>query len=254
MDNRLELNLFIEPGREGTYFTLPFTMPPDVESMSLRYRYDRHLESQIDVECGTFIARREANIIDLGLVSPGGVQVGASGSDKLEIYIGESEATPGYRPVPLTPGRWEIIVGAYKIDPAGVNVTYEVIFTFKKLRLLKGDLHTHTVASDGLFTPAELARRARVNGLDFLAITDHNQMSTGESLPRMKGLTLIPGIEWTHYRGHANFLGVDRPYDEPFHEYSRRGAGAFSICPGARRPDHDQPSLRGGVRVSVRSE
>jgi len=29
-------------------------------------------------------------------------------------------------------------------------------------------------------------------------------------------MTLIPGLEWTHYQGHANFLGVDAPYDEPF--------------------------------------
>jgi hypothetical protein len=52
--------------------------------------------------------------------------------------------------------------------------------------------------------------------LDFLAITDHNQMVSEESLPRLPGLTLIPGIEWTHFKGHALFLGLDKPYDEPF--------------------------------------
>ena len=36
------------------------------------------------------------------------------------------------------------------------------------------------------------------------------------SLPHIPGLTLIPGVEWTHYEGHANFLGVDQPYDTPF--------------------------------------
>ena len=29
-------------------------------------------------------------------------------------------------------------------------------------------------------------------------------------------MTLIPGIEWTHYKGHATFLGVDHPYDDSF--------------------------------------
>jgi hypothetical protein len=62
----------------------------------------------------------------------------------------------------------------------------------------------------------ELAQHAVRHGLDFLAITDHNQMVSAESLPKLPGLTLIPGIEWTHFKGHANFLGVDRPYDEPF--------------------------------------
>jgi hypothetical protein len=32
----------------------------------------------------------------------------------------------------------------------------------------------------------------------------------------VEGVTLIPGVEWTHYQGHANFLGVDAPYDPPF--------------------------------------
>jgi hypothetical protein len=29
-------------------------------------------------------------------------------------------------------------------------------------------------------------------------------------------VTLIPGVEWTHFKGHANFIGIDQPYDEPF--------------------------------------
>ncbi|MBI4731997.1 MAG: PHP domain-containing protein [Chloroflexi bacterium] len=54
------------------------------------------------------------------------------------------------------------------------------------------------------------------HGLDFLAITDHNQLVSADSLHRLPGLTLIPGVEWTHFKGHATFVGVDRPYDEPF--------------------------------------
>jgi hypothetical protein len=98
----------------------------------------------------------------------------------------------------------------------GVDVLYELTFASKYLRLFKGDLHSHTHASDGVLHPAELARHAARNGLDYLAITDHNQMVSGEILQQHSELTLIPGIEWTHYRGHASFLGVDKPYDEPF--------------------------------------
>ena len=54
------------------------------------------------------------------------------------------------------------------------------------------------------------------HGLDFIAITDHNQMISHKALPSVPGLTIIPGVEWTHYQGHSNFLGVDEPYDEPF--------------------------------------
>ena len=191
-------------------------MPTNTETFSLTYRYERHHESDIRVENGSFTSRQEINIIDLGILAPNGSQVGVSGSDKTEITISETHATPGYRPWPLVPGEWQILLGAYKVAPAGVNVFYELSFTPKRLRLLKGDFHLHTLASDGVLTVEELARHALRHGLDFLAITDHNQMLSADLLPQIPGITLIPGLEWTHYQGHANFLGVDRPYDEPF--------------------------------------
>ena len=196
------------------YLTLPFTMPPDTESLSLTYRYERHHESAAGKD--GFISRQEINIIDLGLIAPDGVQVGASGSDKTELQISETYATPGYRTCSLVPGEWRILLGAYKVAPGGVTVHYELTFTPKRLRLFKGDLHIHTLASDGVLSVEELAQHALRHGLGFLAITDHNQMVSADSLPRLPGLTLIPGIEWTHFKGHASFLGVDRPYDEPF--------------------------------------
>jgi hypothetical protein len=216
METIMHLGLFIEPEREGTYFTLPFVMPPDSESLSLTYHYTRHDEGEHWTQEGGFVPRQEINIIDLGLIAPNGAQVGASGSDKTKIFISETHATPGYHPCPLVPGEWQILVGAYKVAPEGANVTYELVITEKSVRLLKGDLHVHTLASDGVHTVEELAWRAVRHGLDFLAITDHNQMVSADALPQLPELTLIPGMEWTHYQGHANFLGVDRPYDAPF--------------------------------------
>jgi hypothetical protein len=210
------LKIHIPPERQGTYFTLPFQMPQGVESLTLRYRYPRRPESESPQGAGRFTATPERNIIDLGLIAPDGSQVGVSGSDKDEIFVSETGATPGYRRCAMAPGEWGILVGAYKVQPEGVEVSYELTFTFKQRRLLKGDLHTHTLASDGVLSAAELAWQARRNGLDFLALTDHNNMVSFDALPEVPGLTVIPGVEWTHYRGHANFLGVERPYDAPF--------------------------------------
>ena len=39
---------------------------------------------------------------------------------------------------------------------------------------LRGDLHCHTIASDGLQTVEEMARAARERGLEYIAITDHS--------------------------------------------------------------------------------
>lgn len=216
IETRLQIPLFVEHDRQRTYFTIPFSMPANTETFSLRYRYERYQESEEQVENGNFVSRQEINIIDLGLIAPDGTQVGASGADKLSISISETHATPGYRPCALVPGEWHIIVGAYKVTEQGVNVLYELTFTPKQLRLFKGDLHVHTHGSDGVLALEELARHSMRNGLDFLAITDHNQMVSTDTLQQHASLTLIPGIEWTHYQGHANFLGVDQPYDESF--------------------------------------
>ena len=60
------------------------------------------------------------------------------------------------------------------------------------------DLHSHTNASDGTLTPAELIARAQQNGLAALAITDHDTFEGYErALPiaRAAGFDLVRGIE-----------------------------------------------------------
>lgn len=210
------LDEFIEHSKQSTYFTLPFHVDPETESIEIAYQYTRYAHEEVQTE--TFLARNkpEINIIDFGLIGPDGEQIGMSGSDKTTFFVSETQATPGYKTGTLLPGEWKILVGAYKIEPAGVKVTYEIKITPKSRRLLKGDLHTHTFASDGVHSMQELAWKAKRNGLDFVAITDHNQMVTKDALPQVEGITLIPGVEWTHYSGHANFLGVDKPFDGCF--------------------------------------
>jgi DNA polymerase (family 10) len=77
---------------------------------------------------------------------------------------------------------------------------------------LKGDLHTHTKATDGRNTVREMAEAARARGLEYLAITDHSRrltMAKGldpkrlfeqiEEIDRLNatsiGITLLKGIE-----------------------------------------------------------
>ncbi|MFJ8830936.1 PHP domain-containing protein [Micromonospora aurantiaca] len=59
------------------------------------------------------------------------------------------------------------------------------------------DLHTHSTASDGTLTPAELVRAAADAGLDVVALTDHD--TTAGWAPAVAalppGLTLIRGAE-----------------------------------------------------------
>lgn len=60
------------------------------------------------------------------------------------------------------------------------------------------DLHIHTTASDGTFTPAEIAREAGARGLVAIAITDHDTTAgLDEALEAAKAtaLKIVPGIE-----------------------------------------------------------
>lgn len=59
------------------------------------------------------------------------------------------------------------------------------------------DLHTHSTASDGTDTPAELVRKAAAAGLDVVALTDHDTTrGHAEALSVLPtGLTLVTGAE-----------------------------------------------------------
>jgi hypothetical protein len=61
------------------------------------------------------------------------------------------------------------------------------------------DLHTHTNASDGTDTPAELVANAAAAGLDVVAITDHDTTRGWDEAiaARPDGLTLVPGTEFS---------------------------------------------------------
>ncbi len=215
-EDSIQLDRFIAHDRQGTYFTIPFQVEKNIEKIEIRYQYTRYDSNEIVKDNYLATIMPETNIIDIGLIAPNGEQVGVSGSDKTSFIVSEAYATPGYKAVAIQPGEWKILVGAYKIEQRGVRVFYEINFTYKKRRLLKGDLHTHTLASDGVHTAEELAWKAKRNGLDFVAVTDHNQMVSKAALPAIEGITLIPGMEWTHYQGHANFLGVNKPFDGCF--------------------------------------
>src|SRR5690554_2977276 len=62
------------------------------------------------------------------------------------------------------------------------------------------DLHLHTQASDGTITAEHLVSLAANMGLSALSITDHDavdSLNAGASTAAKKGLTFIPGVEFS---------------------------------------------------------
>ena len=83
------------------------------------------------------------------------------------------------------------------------------------------DLHTHSIASDGTETPAEVMRQAQRAGLDVVALTDHDTVSGLDEAARVAdelGLEFVPGVEFSASIGPASvhMLGyyVDATSDE----------------------------------------
>ena len=73
------------------------------------------------------------------------------------------------------------------------------------------DMHVHTTASDGTFTPSEVVDLAHEIGLSAIAITDHDTVSgfaEAERQSELYGMEIIPGIEFsTKYKGRVHLLG-----------------------------------------------
>jgi hypothetical protein len=203
-------------------------------------------------------------VLDLGCLGPSGFR-GWSGGARQSFMIAAEAATPGYLPGEIEAGLWQVVIGLHMVPPDGVRyrVTAEPssgpaaagllmapalpVPTARPARRelpaapgrrwLAGDLHMHTVHSDGVMTVPELACFAISRGLDFIAVTDHNTVSHHAELPaaaRRYGIGLIPGQEVTTAHGHAGVLGATgwidfRRTPDDWLEAAERGGGLMSV-------------------------
>lgn len=82
--------------------------------------------------------------------------------------------------------------------------------------LLNADLHSHSTVSDGVLTPSDLAIRAKRNGVELWALTDHDEVSgVAEARAAAADLRLpfVAGVEvsvtWAGKTVHIVGLQVD---------------------------------------------
>jgi hypothetical protein len=201
---------------EAPYRYVPFDVGPGARALAVELDYDPTAAS-----------------LDLGVFDPAGFR-GWSGGARSGFVITPAAATPGYLPGELPAGEWRVVLGLYRVPAGGVGFTLDVrlgvavpppapplpplperpprraLPAAPGRRWLAGDLHAHTVHSDGSLTVDQLAGLARGRGLDFLAVTDHNTVSHHAELraaAARTGVLLVPGQEVTTDTGHANCLG-----------------------------------------------
>jgi PHP domain len=202
----------------GRYQYVPFDVPHSVTEMTIAYRYD---------------TAAGASVIDLGLIEPGPLTLGStkfrgySGGATRTVTIAPDRATPGYLAGPIPYGQWNVLLGLYKIADAGVDVDIEItvrdgmpappLIVERSApfppppagpRWFSGGLHLHTNHSDGTIDPNALAAAARDAGLDFIAITDHNNTTHRHAPVNAAAPLRIVGEEITTPAGHANVWGL----------------------------------------------
>jgi len=186
------------------YLTLPFEVPQHTERIEVTYSYRRQVQEE--TEFGT--RTHESNIIDLGLIDEHKHLRGWSGSDRKAVFISEHSATPGYKRQAIEGGNWAVALGIYKVEDS-VDVTIHISIFPKQTTWLCGDLHMHTLNSDGWYNTAQVIEYAKNAKLDFIALTDHNNTEQNKEIGNPEGITVLPAMEYTNYQGHANFFFQD---------------------------------------------
>jgi len=85
----------------------------------------------------------------------------------------------------------------------------------------KVDLHIHSTASDGQFSPADIVRKSAGAGLTVIALTDHDAVDgivpALEAAKTFPWLNVIPGVEISTYvaKGEVHVLGYFIDYTHP---------------------------------------
>ncbi|HRB12213.1 MAG TPA: CehA/McbA family metallohydrolase [Vicinamibacteria bacterium] len=231
------------------YVQVPFDITPGTTRIDIELKYDRS---------------NGENVVDLGLLEPGSLELGTrafrgwTGGERSAIFVSATDATPGYWPGPIQAGRWNVGLGLYKVGAAGVDVEVTVRASAAPLTAAmpplparakepirtgpawySGALHAHTHHSDGALSAQALAQKARAEGLDFLAITDHNNTASQREIIDVPGLLTLLGEEVTTPGGHANVWGLGgardfvdfrvSPGDPAIHTLFRAAAGRGAL-------------------------
>lgn len=211
------------------------------------------LERPFDVPAGTsridvstsFTDGDRGTALEFGVYDPVRFR-GASRFSKSRFFIGRTAATASYHAGELQPGRWRLLIGVPSIRD-GVTSRYRVVVRFTPEgppepsptalpegsgaagpRWFQGDLHTHTMHSDGFgcadgrggagpCAVHQVVEAAVRRGLDFVAVTDHNTTSHHQDLATLQlqhdDLLLLRGQEVTSFYGHANVYGTSEIVD-----------------------------------------
>ncbi len=213
--------LYAEPRRPFDYFR--FNVGENAVELGVILTYEREHRVQLYIS----------------LHGPGGFRgnrMNLSGYGELvsDLWIGINQAGPGGIAGPIPSGEWTAQLDIDYLEK-DVPISLEIYAVYDREQpefhplpelhdrviraekgWYKGELHCHSIESDGHATVEEIAELAAADGLDFLAITDHFTTSQWNKLAEVAGklpLALMHSCEITSHMGHANMHGLQRWVD-----------------------------------------
>lgn len=169
-----------------------------------------------------------ANQVSLSLFDPDGFRGARHNNADQTIRLSSGQATPGYLPGEIVTGTWAVFLDTHRIlppEPLEYRITVDVdsepvhqsphyyapgTTAPRGPGWYRGDLHGHTLHSDGAWDVPDFLQFARDHGLDFVTLTDHNTVSGLTQFASLgdDNLLTIGGMELTTYHGHALALGT----------------------------------------------
>lgn len=151
--------------------------------------------------------------IDVGLIDPAGKIRGWTSplSKEVKVLIGEEQASLGYQAGSITSGEWQLLLGNNKAHEDDLDIEVQISLEPYRQRFVCGDIHGHSLHSDGEHSVEEKLRMAKEAQLDFLGFTDHNSVSQNRQLLWDRDVLLLPSVEITTYNGHVNLFNYQKP-------------------------------------------
>jgi hypothetical protein len=215
-DQTIELHGIITPDKQGKHEMLAFTVPDGIERINVEL-ISPGFQKGMYLTAGMFDPQRYR------------------GEGRSVFTISTVDATGPYLPGPIVPGTWHVAIGYnYVAHDARGEFTVKIHLSpqidpeqYKVINprpgWYKGDLHSHTGMTDGVCKsqsganvpcpPSHLLAAAASQGLDFLAVTDHNTSATFNQMMQDQlyydRMLLIGGQEITTVKGHANVWGTE---------------------------------------------
>ena len=192
------------------------------EATSEKMAMGRYLDGRVSAVLGThthvgtidaqLLPQGTAYVTDIGMTGPIDSIIG----DDIEKVLQRFLTIIPYR---LSVGKGRVMLNAILVrvdDESGRAISIERIY--REEASSKVDLHLHSTASDGRFSPAEVVGKAAEAGLTVIALTDHDNvdgiapaLGAAKAFP---GLKVIPGVELSTdiSQGEVHLLGYFLDY------------------------------------------